>query len=101
MASWGGGIPLDRRPAPAENPATRWLSALCRGEGAAAGGWGCRERRFRQLGLTAYAHPVQLSKSPTEIRPASLVGEHNDEIYKEWLSLGADDLERLKADSVI
>lgn len=31
---------------------------LCRGGGAAAGGrgWGCRERRFRQLGLyTAYA----------------------------------------------
>jgi hypothetical protein len=23
VASWGGGIPLDRRPAPAENPVTR------------------------------------------------------------------------------
>jgi hypothetical protein len=34
---------------------TRWLSALYRGEGAAAG-WVCRERRFRQLGLyTFYA----------------------------------------------
>jgi crotonobetainyl-CoA:carnitine CoA-transferase CaiB-like acyl-CoA transferase len=53
------------------------------------------------VGLTAYAHPVLLSKSPTEIRPAQLLGEHDAEIYKEWLSLGADELERLKADSVI
>jgi Glycosyl transferases group 1 len=30
VASWGGGIPVDRRPAPAQNPVTRWLSALCR-----------------------------------------------------------------------
>src|SRR5688572_27418904 len=29
--SVGRGIPLDRRPAPAENPVTRWLSALCPG----------------------------------------------------------------------
>jgi hypothetical protein len=34
----GRGIPLDRRPAPAENPVTRWSSALGPGGRAAAGG---------------------------------------------------------------
>lgn len=36
-----------------------------------------------------------------ELRPSADLGQHNNEIYGEWLGLPKDELERLKADNVI
>ena len=44
---------------------------------------------------------TRLADSPTELAPAPLLGQHNAEVYKEWLSLGPLDLERLKTSGAI
>jgi len=45
--------------------------------------------------------PVQLEDSPVAVKSAPLLGEHNHEVYAEYLGLGADEIDRLKADGVI
>ena len=45
--------------------------------------------------------PVRLEHSPVEVKSAPLHGEHNAEIYKEYLGLGAAELESLKAEGII
>lgn len=56
-----------------------------------------------------YEYPVVLPNSPLRFHGADKVatkvsphvGEHNQQVYGEWLGLSAADLERLKADGVI
>jgi formyl-CoA transferase len=42
-----------------------------------------------------------MSDSYVEVDRSPLLGEHNAEIYAEWLGLTAQDLEDLKAQEVI
>ncbi len=45
--------------------------------------------------------PVKMSDSHVDIDRSPLLGEHNAEIYAEWLGLSAQDLEDLKAQDAI
>ena len=44
---------------------------------------------------------IQLSKSPVEVRPAPLLGQHNETIYQEFLGLTQGELVELKAEKII
>jgi formyl-CoA transferase len=52
--------------------------------------------RFPMLG-----NPIRLSASPTDIRRAPLLGEHNAEVYGTLLGLPADELTELRRDGAI
>ena len=45
--------------------------------------------------------PVKMSDSHVEVERSPLLGEHNADVYAEWLGLSAGDLEELKSEDVI
>src|SRR5262249_44747425 len=45
--------------------------------------------------------PVQLTDSPVEARPAPLLGQHNEEVYRELLGLSAAALQKLAEEGII
>ena len=52
--------------------------------------------------ITVTNNPVKLSDTKTSIRrPAPLVGQHNEEVYKEWLGFDGDKLQELKEKGII
>jgi formyl-CoA transferase len=55
-----------------------------------------RRGKFKMAGC-----PIRLSKNNYEYKPAPLLGQHNEEVYKELLGLSSVDLERLKSEKVI
>jgi formyl-CoA transferase len=45
--------------------------------------------------------PVKLEDSPVEVRRAPLLGEHNNEVFAQYLGFDATEIERLKQEGVI
>ena len=41
-------------------------------------------------------NPVRMSESPTEVTRAPMLGEHNAEVFGQWLGLSADELKALR-----
>jgi len=52
--------------------------------------------KFRMAGC-----PIRLSKNDYEYKAAPLLGQDNETVFKEWLNLSKDDVEKLKAEKVI
>jgi formyl-CoA transferase len=45
--------------------------------------------------------PLQMSASRVPVKPAPLLGEHNEEVYIKMLGLSAGELERLQREGVV
>ncbi len=45
--------------------------------------------------------PVKMSESYVPVKPSPLLGEHNEEVYAQWLNLTPEELGELKAEEVI
>jgi crotonobetainyl-CoA:carnitine CoA-transferase CaiB-like acyl-CoA transferase len=45
--------------------------------------------------------PIRLSKNDYEYRAAPLLGQHNEEVFKQWLGLSKDDVAKLKAEKIV
>ena len=41
-------------------------------------------------------NPVRMSESPTEVKRAPMLGEHNADVFGQWLGLSAEELKALK-----
>ena len=55
---------------------------------------------LKQFHFRKYAFRLHESTTP-DLVPSPLLGEHNAEVYGDWLGLSAGDLEALGADGVI
>lgn len=44
---------------------------------------------------------MKLSNSNVPVEPAPLLGQHNDEIYKDMLGLSEEEIDRLREEGVI
>jgi len=45
--------------------------------------------------------PIRLSKHDYDYVAAPLLGQHNEEIYQEWLGLSGEELKKLKTDKIV
>ena len=45
--------------------------------------------------------PVRFDGAPAPVKPAPLLGEHNRQVFGEWLGISAGDLEALRNEGVV
>jgi formyl-CoA transferase len=72
-----------------------------------------KDPHFRERGIVAEVEhpqrgkhmmvmcPVKMSENDYKFRPAPLLGQHNEEVYAEWLGYSKEYVARLKAEKVI
>lgn len=50
-----------------------------------------------EMGPVVYNNPpYKMSKTPSEIRSAPLIGEHNDEVFRQWANIDEEEMKRLE-----